>query len=506
MSSHKKLFHSDQYLNLVFYTALIVFGAISVLKIFYSAGLFVDPLEHLRASYFVQKGLLPYQDFFEHHNPLLWFILAPLTKILEGNLIIVDVVRTLSVLGYFACIYFVYLINAKFIYGKKTALLSTLVLIALPIWSDIANLRPDILMMLCFFGALYLFYSYLEKKAFLKLALSYMLLSFAFLFLQKVLFLIFGLGLVHLWLIYKKEIKIKEILPACFIGSLPLVIFGVWLLKNSLFESWFYYNFTFNSLMRTYYGGYQSVSLAILVVFYASFIIIFKKYSNNPKAFPVFVLTVCNFTSLLYFFPHPQYAFPYFLLASIYFGKFFEDIKILKHKTSFILTMTVLFFSILSSFPSKNEIKGHQYERRTMEYINKIPQNKIVMPITIMMYPIFRLPLNYHWFGYFNVAIVDILHTPNRYFDFDLFLKQTKPDYLIYSIPISGVTLPENMVLFHRSWFVRRNTQIIQKMRERPELRSKLISIDADFWKIDENWIKQNYTQIEGTDVYKKNN
>lgn len=505
MHTQKKFFDSDAYFNFLFCVTLVLFVGISVFKIFFSAGLFVDPLEHLRASYFIQKGLLPYQDFFEHHNPLLWFILAPLTKILEGNLVIIDVVRTLSVLGYFACIYLIYLINAKFIYGKKIAKYSTLILITLPIWNDIANLRPDILMMLCFLGALYLFYLYLEKKSFSKLAVCYTLLSISFLFLQKILFLIFGLGLIHLWLIYRKQIKIKDVFFASAVGCIPLIIFGIYLLYHGIFSSWFYYNFTFNKIMRLYYADYQSVALPIKVLFFVSFAIIFKQYSNSAKAMPVFVLTVCNFLSLLYFFPHPQYAMPYFLMASVYFGKFFDDIKIFSRRTSFILSMTVLFISLMSSFPTYNEIKGHQYERKTMEYINNIESNKTIVPVTIMMYPIFRLPLSYYWFGFFNVAIADVLYTPNKYFDFNAFLKELRPDYLIHSIQIQGITLPENMVLFHRNWFVMRNSQIIKKMREYPELRSKLISIDADFWSIDEKWIKENYTKIKGTDVLKRN-
>lgn len=53
-----------------------------VLSYFYSSTAVVDELEHLRASWFVSQGYLPYRDFFEHHHPLLWFAWAPLMKIL----------------------------------------------------------------------------------------------------------------------------------------------------------------------------------------------------------------------------------------------------------------------------------------------------------------------------------------------------------------------------------------------------------------------------------------
>lgn len=46
---------------------------------------------------------------------------------------------------------------------------------------------------------------------------------------------------------------------------------------------------------------------------------------------------------------------------------------------------------------------------------------------------------------------------------------------------------------------------ILKKMQKYPELRSRLISIDEDFWQIDKEWIKLNYTQIKDTTIYKRN-
>jgi hypothetical protein len=37
----------------------------------------VDEWQHLHASWCIAQGLLPYRDFFEHHSPGLWYLLAP---------------------------------------------------------------------------------------------------------------------------------------------------------------------------------------------------------------------------------------------------------------------------------------------------------------------------------------------------------------------------------------------------------------------------------------------
>ena len=502
---NKKELAFYNYFDVIFRLAVVSFIVLAFLKVFYSGGLFVDLIEHIRASYFIQKGLIPYKDFFEHHNPLLWFVLSPLTYMLEGNMIIIPLARTFSVLGYLACIYITYVINKNFLYGKKAAEYSVLLLLAVPVWGDIANIRPDIFMMICFLCALYLFYGYMENKKVSKLIGCYTLLSISFLFLQKILFPAFGFGLVNLWFLYKKKIKIKDMLMASAVALVPLLIFSVYLLYNGIFCDWFYYNFIFNSILRDYYNGYQSVDMPLKVLFFASSLIIFKQYSNNEKMLPIFAATMFSALSLLYFFPHPQYAVPYFILASIYFGKFAQDIKIFSYRVPFIFCMVILFFSILGNYPKQEERDAVKKEFETAEYLNNIDSDKTVIPITFMSYPLFQLPLNYYWFGYLNVAIIDILYTQEKYFDLGEFIKKTEPEYLVYSGQSQGVTLPESIMLYHRKWFVKRNMQILKKMQEYPQLRSKLISIDADFWKIDMEWIKNNYTQIENTYIYKRN-
>ncbi|HWQ27408.1 MAG TPA: hypothetical protein VNN12_00100, partial [Dehalococcoidia bacterium] len=39
-----------------------------------------DELEHVHASWCIAKGMVPYRDFFEHHTPWLWYLLAPLVS------------------------------------------------------------------------------------------------------------------------------------------------------------------------------------------------------------------------------------------------------------------------------------------------------------------------------------------------------------------------------------------------------------------------------------------
>ena len=45
-----------------------------------------DENEHIYNAYMIFLGKTPYLDFFEHHNPLMWYLLSPSYKIYENNI------------------------------------------------------------------------------------------------------------------------------------------------------------------------------------------------------------------------------------------------------------------------------------------------------------------------------------------------------------------------------------------------------------------------------------
>ena len=45
-----------------------------------------DNVEHLHTSWLIWQGGIPYRDFFQHHNPLIWYIFSPLVASLINNI------------------------------------------------------------------------------------------------------------------------------------------------------------------------------------------------------------------------------------------------------------------------------------------------------------------------------------------------------------------------------------------------------------------------------------
>ena len=78
---------------------------------FPGAGLFVGWPLNLVAfvlAIVVWQGQVPYRDFFQHHNPLLWYLFAPVTQLFYRDTAIVYAARVAAILGWGAVLYKLY--------------------------------------------------------------------------------------------------------------------------------------------------------------------------------------------------------------------------------------------------------------------------------------------------------------------------------------------------------------------------------------------------------------
>ena len=96
---------SYQNLNDIFFRYIIGLGIalefVLSLSVYLLAILYIptqngDNVEHIHSSFMVANGMVPYRDFFQHHNPLMWYMFAPLVKIFEYNVVILEIVCFIS--------------------------------------------------------------------------------------------------------------------------------------------------------------------------------------------------------------------------------------------------------------------------------------------------------------------------------------------------------------------------------------------------------------------------
>ena len=148
----------------------------------------IDHAEHLHASWLVWQQKVPYLDFFEHHNPLLWYILSPIVALFNGKAQILYISRLISLSTYIATIFVLYKISIKYLKSTRQAfLLGVLVYFSIPTsYYLIYDMHPDIFMLLAYFIGLYYYFSYIETKFQKDLNISFLFFTISFLFLQKI--------------------------------------------------------------------------------------------------------------------------------------------------------------------------------------------------------------------------------------------------------------------------------------------------------------------------------
>jgi hypothetical protein len=81
-----------------FLFVILVALALLIISLAVNRAFSEDEIEHIHASWYVQNGQVPYRDFFEHHHPLLWFLLAPLIALCGEDLMVLAIARLLILL------------------------------------------------------------------------------------------------------------------------------------------------------------------------------------------------------------------------------------------------------------------------------------------------------------------------------------------------------------------------------------------------------------------------
>ena len=487
---------SPFFIDTICFICVVTFGLISFVRDFYTDYILVDTIEHTRATLAISSGLVPYIDFFEHHHPLLWYILSPLAKIFYLNSTIIPVFRVIGTLAYLSCFYMIYLITKK-LYTKKTAWLSVLCLMSIPtLWFDVSTLRPDSFMLLFFLLSLKLFFDYLDAKKAIYLIFSYVSLSISFLFLQKMAIFIIPFGMCNLYAIWRKKIEVRHFIIACLIGSSPILICLFILLYNDMLSEFIYYNYSFNFHMQSYFGNFvsgiwQYMSKIALI----TFLVILRVYRLSFKSSVIFFCFVLDGLSLLYFAPHPQYYIPYFTLASLLIGQCINEKKI---NLAILMIIPIFIYSMYRLFPKKSEQWLYDTYMQKIEMVIKQNMYDDMIDFRVNPINIFGKFKHFYWFGYSNVVIIDLLYNKNKVFEPVRLLETVRPKYLYLEKSYWAFDM---VARYNNYWFLERNSQITGKITN---YRSRLSYTNIVFWTIERNYIHNNYTRIGETDIYER--
>lgn len=215
-----------------------------------------DDVEHLHSAWLVFEGYVPYQDFFQHHNPLLWYLFAPLVGGFAYNIEIFDLVREISTLVMFLTLFIASLTIKRFVTQSWYAGL-LVIAAAFPSYVIFSgqDFRPDNYMVASFMLGLYLFFAYLETHKTSKLVYSFLSMFASFMFMQKSVFFLVLFAAVVIYQLYAKNIKPMDFIKALIAPLFLATIFFCWLISHKMVELYWLSNFIFNLHIPDVYNG-----------------------------------------------------------------------------------------------------------------------------------------------------------------------------------------------------------------------------------------------------------
>jgi hypothetical protein len=193
-----------------------------------------DEVEHASAVWQMSQGLLPYQDFFQHHSPMLWVLLSPLFKIPFVTHHPVESMRMVSAVAGLIVLLILFRMTNALWKEKQAAWISVLFLIGYFLYLELNNLRPDLIANVCNLMA---FSILVRRRSMVAYGLSGILLGFTFSLSPKYLPLVLLLPVFMIvyhrkWLFHIRALFIHGL--GIVIGLSPLFI---WLARHHLVES-----------------------------------------------------------------------------------------------------------------------------------------------------------------------------------------------------------------------------------------------------------------------------
>ncbi len=231
-----------KHINLVKKCALILLAVIIltvVLLNVFHRNFNRDEFESLHAAWKILRGEKIYVDFFQNHNPLLFYLLAFVIKFSGTNIRTIFLGRLLIFLSFLITLMSTYYLG-KLIFDKTVGFYATLILASTPLFVQKAiEIKPDIAMVACLMASTAFLFYYFKNLERALLFFSAISAGIAFLFLQKAVPYIFFINIILIYKVLRRKISYKAWLLFLSVLFLTLLPYFLYLLfSGSLLAYW----------------------------------------------------------------------------------------------------------------------------------------------------------------------------------------------------------------------------------------------------------------------------
>ncbi len=440
----------SQFLRVVFFGLFVLVLLVGIFRFFDP-----DEIEHTHAAWLIKENKIPYKDFFEHHNPLLWYIMAPFIALTNESTQMLLVFRVMMFIMIIAIFYFVMKIckeitdSKEFYYTTGILLLTNLAFIHKAI-----EIRPDVPQALTGIIAIWFIIKYLKNQKTKHAIFSGFFLAISLIFLQKTLLTILAIALAYLLLIIigKAKIQTKHLLAFSIAFIIPNTLFLLFLysqgaLRDYIWSSWMlnmnYIN-SFSALINLHFIP-KNIFLWLLILF-GGFTLIKQKEKNQIIVFlyalfcALLILnSIIPKTPFIQYFITAMALMP--ILATYFLVKLLADFKITEtYKAIFIFLLIAYPVGNIIFSPIKNNNLTHL---EALEYIKNNTEKKDQYYGSVTL-NLFTDNIDYIWFD--NTGWFDIRNRNDPYkADKCKVIQEKKPKVVYFTINIGKVCNLESL-------------------------------------------------------------
>ncbi len=220
-----------------------------------------DEMEHAHAAWLMSQGQLPYADFWQHHSPALWIVLAPLVGNMSPGAHICDVARLVALGADAGAVILVALLALSAWKDRQVILFVVLLVVGQAVALQLYNLRPDLVANVLCLGALYVMARHRSLAAF---ASAGVLLGISLSFTPKHASLLLVAPLLLIWARGQYAHHWRYLLlhfAGTALGLAPLI---VWLSSKGLRDEYVRWVIQFNTGGELQFGGSFPLFLTVL--------------------------------------------------------------------------------------------------------------------------------------------------------------------------------------------------------------------------------------------------
>ena len=361
-----------------------------------------DEFEAVHSAWKIFNNEAIYVDFFQHHHPFFYYVLTPVFNLFDDSsstqLLIFLRIAVLFIFSLLLLI--VYKTSIALFDRRKIAVVSLLLLLSTTMFMKSIEIRPDIIQTLFGLVAVYFFVIQLKEDSTKNAILGAISLGISFLFLQKAIFLIAGIGFLYLLRVYFKKSSFKNYVIYWCVFLLSISPYFIYLFINNLFDTYIFWNWTINMEFLREFSILPKIKNSLVENYFVWIFFAIGLYNSRAykqKEFSLLVVILLLSISTVKT-PYEQYYMLFFPLMSIVsaqgFVMFFGN-NYIAHALLYLAIIYSLNKYYLSSINAPNNIK--QLDK--IKYVvSNTTSNDFVYDGNIK-FNVFRRDIDYFWYS-----------------------------------------------------------------------------------------------------------